>query len=80
MEPVKHIEASTGRRWFLLIASRLVTTGREKTMKISVSDNWKRMLTDGYKRVYDWLNSTATQLIFGPSALDHTLGLPSPQT
>lgn len=80
MEPVKHIEASTGRRWFLLIASRLVTTGREKTMKISVSDNWKRMLTDGYKRVYDWLNSTATQLIFGPSALEHTLGLPSPQT
>lgn len=63
MEPGKHIEARTGRRWFLIIASRMVETAREKMVKISIKDKWKEDLMQGYKRIYDWLNSTAPQLI-----------------
>jgi len=34
MRPEKHIEADTGSRWYLLIAAQLVTSGRQRTMKI----------------------------------------------
>jgi hypothetical protein len=62
MCPGKHIEAVTGRRWYLLIAAQLVTSGRQRTMKISVSQQWLKDLLDGYNRVLNWLNSTAPQL------------------
>ena len=62
MRPEKHIEADTGRRWYLLIAAQLVTSGRQRTMKISVAQQWLKDLLDGYKRVQHWLNSTAPQL------------------
>jgi hypothetical protein len=64
MEPTRHVEAFEGRRWFLLMAARLVKSGRMLAMKISVADDWRRMLTDGYKRVCAWLESTAPQLTF----------------
>ena len=62
MRPERHIEADTGRRWYLLIAAQLVTTGRQRTMKISVAQQWLKDLFDGYERVRHWLNSTAPQL------------------
>jgi hypothetical protein len=62
LEPKRHVEAFQGRRWFLLIAARLVKSGGGRVVKISVADEWRRMLTDGYRRVCVWLNSTAPQL------------------
>ena len=64
MRPEKHIEAETSRRWYMLIAAQLVKTGRQCTMKISVSQQWLKDLLDGYKRVLYWLNLTAPQLEF----------------
>ncbi len=66
MQPEKHIEADTGRRWYLLIAAQLVTSGRQRTMKISVAQQWLKDLLDGYNRVHHWLNSTAPQLDYVP--------------
>jgi len=34
--PQKHTEAKQGRRWFLLIAARLVESGRQKEMQVSI--------------------------------------------
>lgn len=62
MNPEKHTEAITSRRWYLLIAAQLITTGRQKTMKVSIAKQWLRDLLDGYNRVQSWLNSTAPQL------------------
>ncbi len=62
MEPKKHTEAQTGRRWYLLIAARLVHRGNQRTVKISVSQQWLKDLLEGYRRIYRWLNSTAPQL------------------
>lgn len=62
MDPDKHIEAGSGRRWHILIASKLVETAREKTLKMSVSNAWQKMLTEGYKNLCNWIKSTAPQL------------------
>jgi len=62
LEPGRHVEAFQGRRWFLLIAARLVKSGGSRTVRISVADEWRRIVTDGYKRVGAWLVSTAPQL------------------
>lgn len=62
LEPERHVEAFQARRWFLLIAARLVKSGRERRVKISVADEWRRILTDGYRRVCRWLGATAPQL------------------
>ncbi len=62
IEPQKHTEAQTGRRWYLLIAARLVRSGNQRTVKISVSQQWLKDLLEGYTRIYRWLNSTAPQL------------------
>jgi hypothetical protein len=39
-----------GRRWFLLIAARLVQSGRLKTLQVSVSGKWWQQLQAGYLR------------------------------
>lgn len=62
MQPQKHTEAGTGRRWFLLIAAQLITSGRQRTMKISVAQQWLDDLMQGCQKIYRWLNSTAPQL------------------
>lgn len=37
LEPSRNVESASGRRWFLLIAARLVQSGRQKTLPVSVS-------------------------------------------
>jgi hypothetical protein len=58
----KHEEAQCSRKKFLLLASSLTRSGRETTLKLSVSDRlWKRILV-GYDRLLFWLKRTAPQL------------------
>jgi len=81
LEPTRHVEAFQGRRWFLLLAARLVKSGRQRVVKISVRDEWRRVITDGYRRLCRWLEATAPQLgregDFRP-ALALASGRPSP--
>ena len=60
--PHKHTEAKRGRRWFLLIAGRLVQSGRQKELQISVRGGWAEQLRDGYIRLHEWIRTTAPQL------------------
>ena len=62
LEPGRHVESAGGRRWFLLIAARLVQSGRQKTLQVSVSGKWGEQLRAGYERVCAWLAATAPQL------------------
>jgi hypothetical protein len=65
LEPARHVESAGGRRWFLLIAARLVQSGRQKTLQVSVSGKWWEQLQAGYQRVCAWLAATAPQLKSG---------------
>ena len=60
--PQKHTEAKSGRRWFLLIAARLVQSGRQKEVQVSIRGGWAEQLRDGYLRLHDWIRTTAPQL------------------
>jgi hypothetical protein len=60
--PQKHTEAKRGRRWFLLIAARLVQSGRQKEVQVSISGGWAQQLRDGYLRLHEWIRTTAPQL------------------
>jgi len=60
--PHQHTEAKRGRRWFLVIAGRLVQSGRQKEVQISVSGGWAEQLRDGFIRLHEWIRSTAPQL------------------
>jgi len=62
LEPTRHVESAGGRRWFLLIAARLVQSGRQKTLQVSVQGKWWEQLRRGYERVCAWLATTAPQL------------------
>ena len=62
LEPGRHVESAGGRRWFLLIAARLVQSGRQKTLQVSVSGKWWQQLRVGYERVCAWSATTAPQL------------------
>jgi hypothetical protein len=75
MEPSRHVEAFQGRRWFLLMAARLVESGRTLKVKVAVVGEWWRMVSDGFARVCAWLESTAPQLGFGDGRVP-ALGLP----
>lgn len=55
-----------------MIAARLVQSGRQKTLHISVSGKWGEQLRAGYERVCAWLAATAPQLKAG------TLTVPGP--
>jgi DNA-directed RNA polymerase subunit N (RpoN/RPB10) len=72
LEPGRHVESAGGRRWFLLIAARLVQSGRQKTLQVSVSGKWWEQLRAGYERVCAWLAATAPQL------KSQTLAVPVP--
>jgi len=76
MEPSRHVEAFQGRRWFLLMAARLVKSGRELKAKVSVVGEWWRMVSDGFERVCTWLEATVPQLEFGGGKV-WPVGLPS---
>jgi len=69
MSPERHIEAAHGRRWFLLIAGRLVQSGRQKFLQISATGQWWQQLKQGYKRLCLWLDLTAPQLKKPPHSL-----------
>jgi hypothetical protein len=60
--PHKHTEAKRGRRWFLLIAARLVQSGRQKEVQVSIRGGWAEQLRDGYLRLHEWIRTTAPQL------------------
>jgi len=77
MVPQRHVEAFQGRRWFLLIAARMVKSGRTRVVKISVRDEWLRILTDGYNRLCQWIAATAPQLEMNFGGLP-ALNLPPP--
>ena len=62
MRPEKHLEAITGRKWFLLIAARLTKSSRQRSMQIAVGGTWWEELKDGYQRICQWISSTAPQL------------------
>ena len=51
--PQKHTEAKRGRRWFLLIAARLVPSGRQKELQVPISGGWAEQLRDGVLRLHD---------------------------
>jgi hypothetical protein len=62
LEPARHVEAAGSRRWFLIIAARLVKSGRQLAVQLSVKDAWWQQLKAGYERVARWLAATAPQL------------------
>jgi len=62
LEPGRHVEAAGSRRWFLVIAARLVKNGRQLAVQLSVKDAWWQQLKTGYERVARWLAATAPQL------------------
>jgi hypothetical protein len=66
LEPSRHIEAAGSRRWFLVIAARLVESGRQMTLHVSVQGRWWELLQAGYTRVAQWLATTAPQLKIPP--------------
>ena len=45
--PQKHTEAKRGRRWFLLIAARLVQSGPQKEVQVSIRGGCAEQLRDG---------------------------------
>jgi hypothetical protein len=60
--PQHHTEAKKGRRWFLIIAARLVQSGRQKEIQVSIRGGWAEQLKAGYTRLHDWIRTTAPQL------------------
>lgn len=81
LEPSRHIEAAGSRRWFLVIAARLVQSGRQKTLHVSAQGHWWAALKAGYTRVAQWLATTAPQLKIPPplpSPLSPQLALTTP--
>ena len=68
--PQKHTEAKRGRRWFLLIAARLVESGRQKELQVSIKGGWADQLRTGYSRITEWIRTTAPQFKYQMSAGD----------
>ncbi len=66
LEPSRHLEAASARRWFLLIAAKLVKSGRQLALCLSAQGAWWQQLRESYTRVATWLKSTAPQLAFPP--------------
>ena len=62
LEPSRHVEAANGRRWYLFVAARLASSGRQRHWRIAVSGQWWGELKSAYERVLRWIESTAPQL------------------
>jgi hypothetical protein len=58
----KHKEAKTSRKEILMFPAQLTISGREKTLQISVADQFWDVLSLGYERLIRWLKATAPQL------------------
>jgi len=61
-EPGQHTEAVRSRRQFLVLATQLVRTGRQRIWKLAVSPAWWATLKTCYERLCRWLTVTAPQL------------------
>jgi len=57
-----HTEAVTSRDELLLIPAKLVESGRQKTLKLAVSQKWWAAIAAAYERLQTWLRQTAPQL------------------
>jgi hypothetical protein len=42
--PQQYTEAKRGRRWFLLIAARLVQPSRQEEVRVSIRGDWAQQL------------------------------------
>jgi len=60
-----HQEAKNSRRNFMLLPAKLVKTGRQKRVDISVTEKKWQKIKVGYERIILWLNSNAPQLNLG---------------
>ena len=52
----------TSRDELLVIPAKLVESGRQKNLKLSVSEKWWDAITRAYTRLERWLGSIAPQL------------------
>jgi len=57
-----HTEAVTSRDELLLIPAKLVESGRQKTLKLAVSDKCWTAIAAAYRRLQTWLRQTAPHL------------------
>ena len=57
-----HHEAVTSRDELLVIPAKLVESGRQKNLKLSVSEKWWDAISRAYTRLEHWLGSIAPQL------------------
>ena len=57
-----HTESVSSRYELLMIPSRMVVSGRKRSVKMAVSGRWKDQLRAAYERLNQWLKSTAPQL------------------
>ena len=57
-----HTEAITSRYELLMLPARVVRSGRQKKVKLAVSEKVKEFLKSAYERLERWLGSTAPQL------------------
>lgn len=58
----RHTEAITSRYELLMLPARVVTSGRQKKVKLAVSAKLKSFLKQAYIRLEKWLSATAPQL------------------
>jgi len=58
-----HTEAITSRYELLMLPARVVTSGRQKKVKLAVSEKLKEFLYQAYTRLEKWLSATAPQLV-----------------
>lgn len=57
-----HREAITSRDELLVMPAKLVESGRQKTLKLSVGEKWWAAISRAYQRLQRWLSSIAPQL------------------
>lgn len=57
-----HTEAVKSRDELLVMPAKLVSSGRQKTLKICVGEKWWTALSQAYRRLKRWLDTTAPQL------------------
>lgn len=58
----QHHEAITSRDELLVIPAKLVTSGRQNYLKMSVGENWWAEISRCYQRLQRWLSAIAPQL------------------
>lgn len=75
----RHTEAVSSRYELLMVPSRLVTSGRKKSVKLAVSGKFAQQLRAAYERLNRWLGSTAPQLSLSSYRLPEWTLQPPPQ-